>query len=84
MTKAYDYLMDPERGWDGDARADGVREPAPPPGEMTQSGPDWGGYHWAASFYGLGEETTFDEKGNVDHSSSSSTDKSGSSENDKR
>uniref|UniRef100_A0A7S3Z933 J domain-containing protein n=1 Tax=Lotharella globosa TaxID=91324 RepID=A0A7S3Z933_9EUKA len=60
MTKAYNYLMSPDRGWDGDARADGVHEPSPPPGEESQSGPDWGGYHWAASFYGLGEESEFD------------------------
>eukprot|EP00471_Norrisiella_sphaerica_P005071 CAMPEP_0184487444 /NCGR_PEP_ID=MMETSP0113_2-20130426/10115_1 /TAXON_ID=91329 /ORGANISM="Norrisiella sphaerica, Strain BC52" /LENGTH=206 /DNA_ID=CAMNT_0026869765 /DNA_START=39 /DNA_END=657 /DNA_ORIENTATION=+ len=61
MTKAYQYMISPEKGWDGDAQADGVREPPPPPGEQTQSGPDWGGYHWAAEFYGLGEESNFDE-----------------------
>eukprot|EP00466_Bigelowiella_natans_P020627 jgi/Bigna1/139510/aug1.51_g14218 len=66
MTKAYNYLMTPERGWDGDARADGVREPPPPPGEQTQSGPDWGGYHWAAEFYGLGKESDFESE-SVDH-----------------
>mmetsp|Transcript_13674 Transcript_13674/g.33451 ORF Transcript_13674/g.33451 Transcript_13674/m.33451 type:complete len:86 (+) Transcript_13674:393-650(+) len=60
MTKAYNYLMNPARGWDGDAAADGVREPAPEPtGEAEASGPDWGGYHWAAEFYGLGQETEF-------------------------
>ncbi|GAB5369519.1 hypothetical protein AAMO2058_001411600 [Amorphochlora amoebiformis] len=71
MTKAYDYLMDPGRGWDGDAASDGVREPArpPPAHEQTSSGPDWGGYHWAASLYGLGEESNFDDHntGKEDH-----------------
>ncbi len=60
ITKAYKYLINPKRGWDGDAAADGVREPPPPPGEEDASGPDWGGYFWAAEFYGLGKETEFE------------------------